>query len=263
MRGLTLLGLVRGGRRQHDRQSGYAKESRLAMDEFDVNTTPDDHSGEEQALHGSSRRNFLKAAVVGSAAAVAAGGVGAATLTLTGHHTGLKRIVGLDGLVSGVTGNACTTNTQDPLGDKTSFNQQESIYFWFKVNNVPAGTYTFDVAPPIDLASVKKYTSGGPLLQYQSGSNDVNVYQYTPSDATFECEPPSLASLQTLTPLGTQDTLPIIVITTATKDLLLQVHLQGEKDNPGGSVTLTGTLYQGTGTGGAVEKSANATFTIA
>ncbi len=233
------------------------------MDEFDVNTTSDDQSGEEQALNGSSRRNFLKAAVVGSAAAVAAGGVGAATLTLTGHHTGLKRLVGLTDLVSGVTSAACTTNTQDPLGEKDTFNTQESIYFWFKVNNVPAGTYTFDVSPTIDPASKPQYTSGGSLVQYQSGSNDVHVYQYTPSDATFACNPPALTGPTGLpTPLKTQDTLTITVTTSATKDLLLQVHLQGEKNNPGGSVTLTGTLYQGTGTGGSVESHASANFTI-
>lgn len=231
------------------------------MDEFDVNTTSYDDSGDEHALHGSSRRNFLKAAVVGSAAAVAAGGVGAATLTLTGHHTGLKRIVGLDGLVSGVTSDACTTNTSDPLADQKSFNKQESLYFWFKVNNVPAGTYTFNVTPTIDAANKPAYTSGGSLLQYQSGSNDVHVYQYTPGDANFTCNPPSLAGLPTA--LKTQDTLTITVTTSATKDLLLQVHLQGEKDNPGGSVTLTGKLYQGTGTGGAVEATASTTFSIA
>lgn len=230
------------------------------MDEFDVNTTSYDESGEEHANNGSSRRNFLKAAVVGSAAAVAAGGVGAATLTLTGHHTGLKRFVGLNDLVSGVTSASCTTNTSDPLHDQTSFNKQESLYFWFKVNNVPAGTYTFGVSPTIDPANKPAYTSGGSLVQYQSGSNDVNVYQYTPSDANFTCNPPSLSGLPSA--LKTQNTLTITVTTSATKDLLLQVHLQGEKDNPGGSVTLTGTLYQGTGTGGAHEATASATFTI-
>lgn len=222
------------------------------MDEFDANTTSYDETIDDaQIVHGSNRRNFLKAAVVGSAAAVAVSGVGAATLTLTGRHTGLTRFVALTNTVSGVTSDACTTDTGDTPADKTTFNNQESIYFWFKVNNVPGGTYTFDVSPTIGGSST--------IVDYQA-SNNVKVYEYTGGSTNFSCEPPSLSGLPTAS--GTANALPITVTFTGSKDLLLELHLQGKSGNPGGDVTLTATLYQGSGTGGTVEASKSATFTI-
>lgn len=226
------------------------------MDEFDANTIPydehDDHD-DAQVSGGSNRRSFLKAAVVGSAAAVAVSGVGAATLTLTGRHTGLTRFVALGATVSGPTSDACTTNTSDPLAEQTTYNKQESIYLWFKVNNVPGGTYTFNISPTI----------GGPLtiVKYQGATSNVHVYEYAGGSTSFACHPPSLSGLPKA--IATSTALPIHVKFTGTKDLLLQVHLQGKKGNSGGTVNLTVTLYQGSTTGGTVEATKNVSFTLA
>lgn len=254
MKGSTLPGLVRRRRRQHHRQSGYAKESRLAMDEFDVNTTSNDHSGEDHANNGSSRRNFLKAAVVGSAAAVAAGGVGAATLTLTGHHTGLKRIVGLDGLVSGVTSAACVTKSQVQVDDQDTFNQQDTIFFWFKVNNVPAGTYTFDILPKIGGSST--------IIDYRNSSSASNVRVYE-GPFTFECHPTTQGqNLPNSLKIASSTVLPITFTAAGGDNVLLEALLGGKQGNTGGAITLTATLYQGTDTTGTVEATGSANFTI-
>ncbi|HEX8728924.1 MAG TPA: hypothetical protein VF739_09895, partial [Ktedonobacterales bacterium] len=99
------------------------------MDEFDSDTTPYNESPNEQHIEGSSRRKFLKAAVVGSAAAVAVSGVGAATLTLTGHHTGLKKFLVLGDTLSTVTSASCTTDSSD--SPKSCFGP-DTVFFWAK-----------------------------------------------------------------------------------------------------------------------------------
>lgn len=251
---------------------GYMKGEDSHMDEFDVHTTPYDASGDTPQTSGSSRRSFLKAAVIGSAAAVAVSGAGAATLTLTGHHTGLKRFVTLTNEASGLTGHACTTDTgtgdAGTLAEKGSqtnpFQNQESIYFWFKVNNVPVGTYTFDFSPPAAAFSQSDYTSGT-LVMYNDGSaNDVNAYEYAAGTANFDCSPPSLTSLSSDATLsGSAGSAPLTFdVKNSAKDVLIQVHLKGIKNNPGGSVTLTATLYQGSDDTGPVEATASDTFYI-
>lgn len=243
------------------------------MDEFDVNTTPYDETSDTSQVNGSSRRSFLKAAVIGSAAAVAVSGAGAATLTLTGHHTGLTRFVALTNEASGLTGHACTTDTgtgeEGTLAEKGSqdnpFQTQESIYFWFKVNNVPVGTYTFDFSPPAAAFDTADYTSGTLVMYNDSSTNDVNVYEYAAGSTNFDCSPPSLSSLSSssVTPSGSSGSAPITFdVKNSAKDVLLQVHLKGRKKNPGGSVALTATLYQGTDDTGAVEATASVTFYI-
>lgn len=210
------------------------------MDEFDSNTTPFNESQNEQHAEGSSRRTFLKAAVVGSAAAVAVSGVGAATLTLTGHHTGLKKYLALTDSLSGVTGKACTTDSSD--NEQTSFH--DSIYFWAKFNAVPAGTYTIDVSPTIPDGKV----------DYQSSGNNVFIYNYPGGDSSFDCNPPSLPD--STTALVKQKTLTVTFTTPSDGDVLLQLHLTPTVTS--GTDTLTAKLYQGTGTGGTLVDSATA-----
>ena len=225
------------------------------MDEFDANITPSDEANETQHPAGTSRRNFLKAAVVGSAAAVAASGVGAATLTLTGHHTGLKKYVpfiGGTGL-SGVTGDACTTNTGGTIVDQSSYNKQESIYFWVAFHNVPAGDHVIDVSPTI----------GGPstIVDYQNPSSSVKLYEYGAGAMPFTCHPSSLTSLPA--PTMTTDTVPISFHLSNPADVLLQIHLQGNGTNTSNViVALTATLYKGTESPANVTDSETATFTI-
>jgi hypothetical protein len=234
------------------------------MDEFDNNTTPYDETGDEQHAEGSSRRTFLKAAVIGSATAVAVSGVGAATLTLTGRHTGLTRFVTLGATVSGLTGHACTTGTTSPYPEKGGqgdpYTNQESIYFWCKVNNVPTGNYSFSISPTPAANTQSNYSSGPIFMFNDSSSNDVNVYEYTVG-TTFECSPTTDSGLPlpAATATNTAASISFAVIGSA-KDVLLQVHLKGIKNNPGGSVTMTATL-ENTDTS-TQEASAAATFYI-
>jgi len=214
------------------------------MDEFDANTTPYDETGDSQQPAGPSRRSFLKAAVVGSAAVVAASGAGAATLALTGHHTGLKKYVPFIGgaTLSGVTSDACTTGTSDqPDGikdDQTTFNKQESIYFWAAFHNVPAGTYVIDVSPPITAST---------LVVYQSSTQSpaVKLYEYAAGTMPFTCHPSSLSDLPKTS--ATANSVAISFTLTSDSDVLLQIHLQGNNQTKTTqTLVLTATLYNGT-----------------
>lgn len=210
------------------------------MDEFDANTTPYDETGDSQHPAGPSRRSFLKAAVVGSAAVVAASGAGAATLALTGHHTGLKKYVPFigDATLSGVTSDACTTDSSDsPQSDFGS----DSIYFWAKFNDLPAGPYTIGVTPTIDPQGTN-WSSGLSGLAFNSASNCANVYVLDASKATYTCNPPSLPNPGD-TPYS-QNTLPINFSAADGQDALFQLHIKAEKGFTG-TVTITATLYTG------------------
>lgn len=221
------------------------------MDEFDANTTPSEEINETQHPAGSSRRSFLKAAVVGSAAAVAASGVGAAALTLTGHHTGLKKYVPFIGAtLTGVTGDGCTTNTSGTIVDQTSYNHQESIFFWAQFKNVPSGDYVIDVAPTLSA------TTGDVTYQNANGNN-VDLYE---GSFSFACHPSSL----TLTATASQSALPISFHLNSTTDVLIQVHLQGNNQShtTDANVTLTATLYSPTESSANVVDTASASFTV-
>lgn len=230
------------------------------MDEFDANTTPYDEASDTQSSAGTSRRNFLKAAVVGSAAAVAVSGAGAAALTLTGHHTGLKKYVPFigDATLSGVTGDGCTTTSDDLSKETTTFGT-DSIYFWAKFNNLPAGQYTIGVTPTIDPHNTT-WTAGHSGICFQSGSNSANVYALDASAATYSCHPSSLPNPGD-TPYS-QNTLPITFSVTDGQDALLQLHLSPEK-NFTGTITITATLYTGSAVNAANEVDhVSATITI-
>jgi hypothetical protein len=221
------------------------------MDEFDSDTTSFSESTNEQHLEGSSRRKFLKAAVVGSAAAVAVSGVGAATLSLTGHHTGLRKFLVLGDTLSTVTSHACTTNSDD-VSQSTFGN--DTIFIWFKFDGVPAsgsGYYTFDVSP-------EPGASGSPVaFPPGSGSSYVQVVAY-PGGVSFTCNPSSLPSSGFV---QQQSTLPVTFQTSSDGDVLLWLHVKSTGTTTG-SVSLTAALYQGTTATGTPVDSAVATFTL-
>lgn len=218
-------------------------EGGLAMAEFDNDMTPSEDTDDSQHAEGSSRRSFLKAAVVGSAAAVAVTGVGAATLTLTGRHTGLTRFVVLTDTISGVTADACTTDSSDSVKD--SFH--DSIYFWAKFNHVPKGTYTIDVTPALPTS----------LVDYQGSGNNVFIYNYPGGDSSFTCNPKTLPNTDDA--LKKKHYLPVTFTTPSDGDVLLELHLFPAGT---GSVTLTAHLYEGTTTSGTEVDSASHPFTV-
>ena len=212
------------------------------MDEFDANTMPADEAGDTVSPTGTSRRTFLKAAVVGSAAAVAVGGAGAAALTLAGRPASMRPFapfVGGVASLSGVTGDACTTNSAD--GAQSTFGS-DSIYFWAKFNTLPAGQYTIGVTPKIDPNNTP-WTAGLSGLDFNSKSNCANVYVLDAKDGNFTCNPSSLPD-----PGSTQysgNTVPITFTVTDGQDALLQLHIKAESGFPGGVITITATLYTG------------------
>lgn len=218
------------------------------MDGFDSDTTPYEDTNDPQHAEGSSRRSFLKAAVVGSAAAVAVTGVGAATLTLTGRHTGLTRFVVLGDTISGITADACTTDSSDAV--KNSFH--DSIYFWAKFNHVPAGQYTMDISPSLPTPTVD------PVVDYQGGGNNVFIYSYPGGDSSFTCNPSTLPD--TNNAINTQmNILPTTFKTLSDGDVLLELHL---KPGATGTVTLTAELFQGSTATGLPLDSAAHTFSV-
>lgn len=225
------------------------------MDEFDNNTTPMDESHEtpethaEQHVAGSSRRTFLKAAVVGSAAAVAVSGAGVATLKMTGHHTGLTKFLVLGDTISGITESACTTKSNDTKSTPPDTYNSETIFFWFKFNAVPKGTYYFDVSP-------EPGSSGAPVYLSSSGASAVQVVAYA-NGASFTCNPPSNPTSGFV---AQQSTLPVSFTTTSDGDVLLWLHTKG--NTTGTNLQVTATLYQGTPPSGTAVGSATATFTL-
>lgn len=218
------------------------------MDEFDSNTIPSGESHDEQHVEGSSRRTFLKAAVVGSATAVAVSGVGAAAFTLTGHHTGLKKYLALTDSISGVTETACVTDSsfsaQDSFGN-------DSIFFWTKFNSVPAGTYTIDVSPTLPTAVVGYQSTGQ--------GNFTQVVAYS-GGVSFTCHPSDTPTASSsISYVAQQPHVPVTFTTGSDGDVVLWLHLKGIAD---GSSTLTATLYVGTDDSGTNVGSASATITV-
>lgn len=239
------------------------------MDEFDANTTPYDEASDTQSSAGTSRRNFLKAAVVGSAAAVAVSGAGAAALTLTGHHTGLKKYVPFigDATLSGVTGDGCTTDTGDSPSDKTAFGP-DSIYFWAKFNNLPAGQYTIGITIDNGVgtnlsvdAFHATYGAGMSGVGFQSNAQSVNVYALDQKDATFTCHPSTLPDHGNAA--TSQNSLPVVFSVADGQDALLQLHLSPDSGDPALTIHMTASLYTGNAVNSAnLVDSVTATFTV-
>lgn len=217
------------------------------MDEFDSNTTPFNESQNEQHAEGSSRRTFLKAAVVGSAAAVAVSGVGAATLTLTGHHTGLKKYLALTDSLSGVHSDACTTTSGDVMQDTFG---NDTIFFWAKFDAVPAGTYTIDLSP--------EPGGSGSIVDYPNGAgNYVQIVFYAGGDSSFTCNPATLPD-SNADYLAQQASAPVTFTTPSDGDVLFWLHVKGSSS---GTETLTASLYHASNDTNLVD-SASAKFTV-
>jgi hypothetical protein len=198
-----------------DERSGVVAENKSPrQDNFDDSVQSD--SGDDR-----SRRAFLKAAVVGSAAVAAVGGASAAGLALT--HKVPQLPLRFAGAAEVVSPNApcavCTTGTIEPFQDQDSFNNNESMFLWVRFINVPAGSYTIDVTPPIQPQNAACVPSAP--LEYQSAHNSVDSW-VLPAGG-FACHPAHLSEL----PAATQsDSLPVSVSPAATSDLMVRVHLQ-------------------------------------
>jgi hypothetical protein len=190
---------------------------------------------------GQSRRDILKAAVVGSAAVAAVAGAGSAALALTGRKE-LNPLNQIEWIMPASPGDpcaVCTTET-NPTNyiTQNTFNGNQSMFLWLRFLNVPAGTYSVGVSPTIQPKSSTSCPTSTPF-KYQSPSAAVTQWALAPKN--FECHPHALSEL----PTGTStNSLPASFTFTGTKCLLVQVHLDycASGNN---TYTVTGYLKQG------------------
>lgn len=196
------------------------------MDEFE---TQPQYPENTQDTSATSRRNFLKVAVVSSAAAAAAvGGAGVAASALSSRApSGVLKLLSLNTNVVS-TKNACFTNSA--FEDVDALNGNESLYVWAWFTLGVAGTYTADLAASTPLPA---------YLTYQ-GSKQQEAF---PGLASCPSSDPSA----TVTASGKGDALPF-TFTAATDNstVLIQLHLNATSA-PAGTITLT---VEVTGPGG-------------
>jgi hypothetical protein len=190
------------------------------------NGATDDHNAADQDTHvipaqGQSRRDLLKAAVVGSAAVAAAAGAGSAALALTGNKS-LNPLNQIQWILPGSPVSlcaVCTTDTnENSFSNKDTFGG-ESMYLWLRFLNVPGGNYTVDVSPEIQPSTANNCSTDTPF-RYQ---NSQSVKQWILPPQNFACHPHAMSELSNVQPTGS---LPASFTFTSTHCLLVRVHLQ-------------------------------------
>ncbi len=218
------------------------------MDEFENQPQQPEPT---QDASGTSRRNFLKVAVVSSAAAAAAvGGAGIAVTTLSSRApTGLSKLLVLGTQISTQIAEFSDTNPDKLTCGSGPYTDTESLYFWawFQMPANNAGTkYT------IELSSPNSLPSGG--VDYQStGQNDTP----TGNNVQVYYDQPLGCPTSKPTPNAQQASLPIpFTPSTNLNTVLVSVHLQANV-SAGSSFTMTLTL-----SGGGYTQNATATATF-
>lgn len=151
-------------------------------DEFEQGTDEtleNNWSERAEGVNGTSRRNFLKVAVVSSAATAAAIGVAGVAATAIASSSqapsGLTKLLSVNvNVVS--TENACVTNTAthlvkvDPSKSSTYLNGNESLYVWAWFTLGSAGTYTAKLllpTLPVGASITEQNDSGSQQEAYQ------------------------------------------------------------------------------------------------
>lgn len=178
-----------------------------------------------QDASGTSRRNFLKVAVVSSAAAAAAvGGAGVAATALASRApSGLSKLLVLNNnLVS--TKNACFTFTTAPYEDNSPtnpFNNTEEVFLFAWFSGLSAGNYTVSLASPTSLPSWLAYSG-----------NDVTVFDYSGQSG---CP----TDVSKLTQITSGSSLPINVTITTQTDVLVWLQLHATNAPSGTQETIT------------------------
>jgi hypothetical protein len=187
------------------------------MDEFENQAQESETAREES---GTSRRNFLKVAVVSSAAAAAVvGGAGVAATALSSRApSGLSKLLVLNSNVVS-TQNACFTNSA--FQDVQSLNPNESLYVWGWFTLGAAGTYTANLASATPLPSYVTY----------QGSKQQEAFP-----GLTGC--PSANPADSVTASGKGDTLPFTFTAAANSSVLIQLHLNASSA-PAGTWTVT------------------------
>ncbi|HEU0027068.1 MAG TPA: hypothetical protein VFQ25_08125 [Ktedonobacterales bacterium] len=217
------------------------------MDQFENQPQQPDTS---QDTNGTSRRKFLKVAVVSSAAAAAAvGGAGVAATALSARNSGgLSRLFVLTNTNLVSTTNACFTNSA--FQDVPSLNGQEGAYIWAWFTLPPAAAgqlFTVSLAAPDPLPS---------YITYQ-GSKQQKVFKNLSGCQDQGTAPSDDAKIG----LG-QDALPFqFTVPSGTNTVLVQVHVNiGDKNNPAPAGTITFTVEL---SGPSYDQTATTSVTIA
>lgn len=184
------------------------------------------------AQQNTSRRKFLKAALIGGAGVAAVGAATAVGLERAGvaPHTGITKIirypfVGGSGSPGGATGTACTTGTNSAdYVPQSTFGNTEGIFLWGLFTNLPAGTYSVAVSPTIQ-AEGATCTSTSTPFDYQGSGSAVRIYDLSASSVTWSCSP--TAQTQLNTPKFKSSSLSGNSVTvSAGDDLQVQIHMK-------------------------------------
>jgi len=217
------------------------------------NTLPG--AGSNRPEHAS-RRTFLKAAIVGSAATVAVGAAGVVGLERAGAAPvpfARFPFLGNTNSPGGSTGSACTTGTNpNDYVEQSTFNNKESIFLWALFANLPAGSYHMTVSPTIEPkgGAICSPSPASHPFEYQgssSATSNARIYDLSASSVSWTCSPKKQSQLpNTATQSG--GSLPTSSVTvSAGDDLQLQIHM---KNGCSGArtVTMTVSLFQGSNT---------------
>jgi hypothetical protein len=198
---------------------------------------------------GQSRRNLLKAAVIGSAAVAATAGATTAALALTGNKSVIS-LTQVDWILPGSPGYVCDVCTTDQnCNTLDTLNGKQRLYLWLRFLNVTAGTYWVDVSPTIlpynalcPTQTPFRYHSQGGTPQ----SNSVTVWVLPPKN--YECHPHAQSELSGV-PHSSFSVLPNNNPTTftinATQCVLVQVDLDYFCVSGNHTYMITGFLKQG------------------
>lgn len=210
----------------------------------------------EAPQEAQSRRNFLRAAVVGSAVAATAVGAGAvvARATPLGPRL-LGNVLPVSSLTSGqVVFDPCFEDTMfQPLA---SFSVHDghpspgSFFLWFTAYNLPAGTYTIVVSPDPG-ASTKPFK-----LASDIHGNASFLFKLAANTAT-QC--PSSNPTNQVRQAFLVDSLFPYTFTGANSDLQLKVHLAYNDGDLAHDTTFT---YKGTLKNGSNVTLATATISV-
>lgn len=220
---------------------------------------------------GKSRRDFLKAAVIGSAGVAAAGGAAAAALALTGKQAPLIRFVGslmspTDPCAicfSHTTAGGTSTTCFDTSG---SFNTTNDVFVWVRFLNVTGGasgtTYSADVTNQ-DTGCVGQEgigTGSCAIFTYHGFGIKAFTSPASLSQACVPCaqppgtDPSSGVTYSNLTFTGTAFPVTFTVAAGVTEDVLFQV--QTKPNVSAGTYTL-GTSLTNTATNAVVDTCTN------
>lgn len=212
-----------------------------------------------------SRRRFLKAALIASAAGVAAGGATYAAIeSVASVPSSTYKFIGQSGSPGAQTASACTTGTGvDNDGDaddngtdndndlayipQTTFGKTEGIFLWAQFDNLPIASY--HLTATVNGNAIGGGCTGGQPFSYVGSGSAAVLYNLGTTNPTWPtCSPPTSGNLPTAAKQA--DSVPDLgsySVTTAGSDLEIRIHIKNACSS-GGTYTVSVNLFQGTST---------------